>query len=92
MFQESEIISLILVSVLIGYLALNRARFRRIPSYKLLSLAFVFLIAAWVFTVLEAALLPDILNLAEHLAYMAGAISMAAWCRQVFGPDRQSSG
>jgi hypothetical protein len=84
MFQEYEIISIILTLGLLGYMVFNRGRFQRIPAHSLLLITFTMMITGWFLTVLEEVLLHDLFDLLEHLAYMAGALTLSAWCRRVF--------
>jgi hypothetical protein len=88
MFQEYEIISIILTMGLLGYLVLNRNRMVRVPSHRLLLLTFSLMIAGWIFTVLEEVVFHDLLNLLEHIVYTLGAFSLAVWCRKVFTAPR----
>jgi hypothetical protein len=79
MFEESEIINLILglVSLVIVY---YETRKRVIPNFQLFFAGFVFVAMARIFTVAEGLFLGDILNILEHVCYALSAFLFAAAC------------
>jgi len=79
MFEESEIINLILglVSLIIVY---YETRKRVIPNFQLFLAGFLFIAMARIFTVVEGLFLGDILNILEHLCYASSAFLFAAGC------------
>ena len=79
MFEESEIINLILglVSLVIVY---YETRKRVIPDFQLFLAGFLFVIMARIFTVVEGLFLGNILNILEHFCYVFSAFFFAAGC------------
>lgn len=77
MFEESEIINLILglASLVIVY---YETRKRNIPDFQLFLAGFYCIALARIFTVVEGIFLGDILNIAEHLCYAISAWFFAA--------------
>jgi hypothetical protein len=80
MIRDNELIMLILGIGALVLTLIYKAELKRIFAWKNLMASFYFLLAAWVFTVVEGFLLPYYLNLAEHLCYTASAVIMAVWC------------
>lgn len=84
---ENEILMLVLG---LGALVLsfaNRDHLRRIPSFKVLLIAFCILIVAWVGTVLEDLVLSwkAYLNFVEHSCYALSGVLVALWCWLTLG-------
>lgn len=79
MFEESEIINLILgiVSLVIVY---YETRKKKIPDFQLFLSGFLFVVMARIFTVVEGMFLADILNTLEHICYGISAFLFAAAC------------
>jgi len=79
MFEESEIINLILglVSLVIVF---YETRKKVIPDFKLFLAGFLFIVLARVFTVVEVLFLGYILNILEHFCYALSACLFAAGC------------
>jgi hypothetical protein len=82
MFQENEIVMVILGSGTLIFISLYYNHVKRIPFSRLLLCSFCFLCAGWFATVLEGVFLGDLLNLLEHLSYATSSILLAAWCWQ----------
>jgi hypothetical protein len=79
MFEESEIINLILglASLVIVF---YETRKRVIPNFRLFLAGFIFVAMARIFTVAEGLFLGDILNILEHFCYAFSAFLFAAGC------------
>lgn len=75
-----EMLSLVLGTGVLLLAIAARARLRDLPRVRLLAAAFLALYIAWVATVVESFLLPDLLDLVEHVAHVASALLLAAWC------------
>jgi len=85
MFQENEIIMLLLGIGVLIFIFANRSRLKSLPASQLLFAGFGALLAGWVLTVLEGFFWGEALNLIEHVCYAASAVLMAGWCWVVFG-------
>ncbi|KPJ97897.1 MAG: hypothetical protein AMJ60_10020 [Desulfobacterales bacterium SG8_35] len=79
MFEESEIINLILglVSLVIVFYEIRK---RTIPHFHLFFAGFVCVVMARIFTVVEGVFLGGILNILEHLCYAFSALLFAVGC------------
>jgi len=82
MFEESEIINLILglASLVIVYYETSK---REIPKFQLFFAGFIFVVMARFFTVVEAVVLEEIFNILEHICYALSALLFAAGCISV---------
>ena len=81
---EDELIMFFLglgLAILVG---INYSVIKRFPASKLFFSSFYIILLAWLFTILEGFFLPNIFNLAEHIAYAASAILIAVWSYCVF--------
>jgi hypothetical protein len=78
-FQESEVIRLLLGIAAAVILALSRSGLRRLSGYRIFSAAYFILLAGWIFTVVEHAFFPDIFNILEHAAYLISGALYAVW-------------
>ncbi len=85
MFQENEIVMLLLgVGVLILFLV-NRIRLKRVPASKILIAGFYILLTGWAMTVLEGFFWEDFLNYFEHVCYSGSSLLVFIWSWKVFG-------
>ncbi|PKK89915.1 MAG: hypothetical protein CVV64_12245 [Candidatus Wallbacteria bacterium HGW-Wallbacteria-1] len=89
-FQNNEIIVLILAIALCVLWFMNRESFSKIPKSGHLSVAMILLGASWFFTVLEGFVLPELLNLIEHICLTAASAVIMAWIFMVFGTQSDS--
>jgi hypothetical protein len=80
MILENEVIQLIIGLGGLVFILINRQRLKRPRVMALLVAGFNFLLAAWVFTVLEGFIWPRLLNLLEHLSYFASSVLVLLWC------------
>lgn len=83
MLYANELIMLILGTGVLFLTLLNNSKIRRIYAWRMLSLAFYFMMAGWLFTILEGFFAEKFINILEHISYSASALIMAAWCRQI---------
>jgi hypothetical protein len=85
---ENEVVMLLIGMGVLVFILGNRARLKRLVASKLLIVAFYFLLAGWVLTVLEGLFglfWEEILNFAEHLCTAVSSVFVAVWCCKVFG-------
>ena len=82
MFQESEIINLILAFISISVFALILKK-RGLPRVRLLLLGFFLMLCGYLFTVIEGIIWHVFFNLIEHLCYALSGISFLAGCWRI---------
>jgi hypothetical protein len=85
MVYANELIMLILGAGVLYLTILNQQKIRRIYAWKLLMLAFYYMMAGSVFTILEGFFMEQFINILEHISYSTSAVIMALWCRQFAG-------
>lgn len=76
MYQESEIVDLILVAFLTPMLWFGM-RSLRIAGKKRFVAAYAAMVCAYVFTVAEGYIAADLMNLLEHISYAMSGILLA---------------
>ena len=79
MVEEIEVITLVGGVVVLAFLAWDRAVLRRQPRSILLVGAYACFLGGWAMSVLESFVLPDLVNLAEHLLYAIGSVLLMQW-------------
>ena len=79
MFQESEIITLVVALVGAFLLTFVFTR-RKVPELGFFYSAFFFIVAASLFTVVEGVAWNAFFNLLEHLCYVFSAVSFIVGC------------
>lgn len=79
MFQESEIITLVVALVGAFLLTFVFTR-RKVPELGFFYAGFFFIVAASLFTVAEGVIWNTAFNLLEHLCYVFSAVSFIAGC------------
>lgn len=84
MIQEVEIIRLLISLGVLIFLFLRRDQLRVIPFSRLLMTGYLLLVIGWVLTILEGFILPDFLNVIEHICYASSSILLAIWCIMIF--------
>jgi hypothetical protein len=89
MLYDNEVIMLLLGTGALFFVMFNKPHIRNIISWKLLMLAFYFLMAGWLLTVLEGFFWEYVCNFLEHLFYAVSALIMALWCRKVVSVKRE---
>lgn len=89
MLYANELIMLILGTGVLFLTILNQPKFRRIYAWKLLFLAFYYLMAGWIFNILEGFFMEQFINILEHICYTASAVIMAVWCWQFAGNTQE---
>ena len=90
MFQENELVMLLLgVGVLVFTLG-NRFRLKRLPASKILCAGFYMLSAGWILTVLEGFFWKGVLNYLEHMCCAGSSLLVAVWCWKVFGSKKEA--
>ena len=79
MYQESEIINLVsgIISLLI---ILVIARTKELPRFRFFSSAFIAILLAYLWTVVEGFLFFRLFNFLEHMSYAAAGVLFAAGC------------
>jgi hypothetical protein len=88
MFQENEVVMVILGFGTLLFIFSNRHQLKRLPSSATLLSSFFVLCLGWILTVLESFFFGDVLNLLEHASYAASSILLAIWCWQVLHVNR----
>ncbi len=91
MFQESEIVNLIF-SLLITIFFLIFSRGYRRPRFPFLYLGFLFMLFAYVFTVIEGFVFPVAFNLLEHFCYAMSGIFFLIGCMILAGKRVDADG
>jgi len=91
MVHVSELIMLILGAGVLYLTILYKPIIRRFYAWKLLLLAFYYMMAGWIFTMLEGFFMEQFINILEHISYSASAVIMAVWCWQ-FAGNKQEEG
>ncbi len=79
MFQENELLMLLLG---VGALVLVRGNYAKLKRYEAAYLfiwAFAFMLIGWLLTIFEGFFLYSVFNFFEHLSYLAGTIFLACW-------------
>ncbi|MCJ7616190.1 MAG: hypothetical protein MUO43_06595 [Desulfobacterales bacterium] len=79
MFQESEIINIILALISILMFAFVFKKMG-LPKLPLLYIGFIFMLCGYLFTVIEGVIWYKFFNLLEHLCYAVSGILFAAGC------------
>ncbi|MCU4176246.1 hypothetical protein [Carboxylicivirga sp. N1Y90] len=90
MIQEVEIIRLLISLGVLIFLFLRRDQLRVIPFSRLLMTGYLLLVIGWVLTILEGFILPDLLNVIEHICYASSSILLAIWSIMVFKLKRDA--
>ena len=89
MIQANEIIMVVLGLGVLVFMFMNYSNLERIPSFRVLAIAFCTFVTGWLLTVLEGFFWLAYLNFLEHMCYAAGAIIMAMWFWNVFGKTEE---
>ncbi len=82
--QANEIMLFILGAFTLIFLIASRASLRGEIGLRFLIIGFVIQVASWLFTNLEALLLPNFFNVLEHLFDLANSVFILAWCYVTF--------
>ncbi|HRX87077.1 MAG TPA: hypothetical protein P5572_18790 [Phycisphaerae bacterium] len=80
MIPHDEFIMMGVGFVAVGIALAHRRHLARIRHVRLLTTGFGVLLLAWIATGAEHLVLPDLLNLVEHVGYLLGAVLVASWC------------
>ena len=89
MFEEQELLVLLLGVGLLVYGIFKRSDLTSIPYSGVIISAYLVMLAGWGISVLESAFYPYILNILEHIACMGGSLLLAIWAW--FALKKQSS-
>lgn len=89
-YQENEIIMLILSVGVLIFILIYRRQILRMPASPLLLAAFGTLVAASIFTILEGLPLGKLFKLLEHVLYALGSVLLACYVFQVFNRSGSS--
>lgn len=89
MFQQSEIVSLLMAVVLtsIMYSSVRRIDF---AGKRALIFGLCALLAAYIFTVVETVALPDAFNLLEHASLAASGVAFAVGLNQLARAEQRA--
>ena len=91
MFQESEIIALVVALVAAFLLFFLFAR-REIPKLGFFYAGFFCIVAASLFTVVEGVLWNDFFNVLEHACYLFSGLFFLLGCRALLDPGPEEGG
>lgn len=80
MLNENEVIMLILGISIFFLIRIYRSKIKRIYYRNILLAGFYMLLAAWLCTNAEELFLNTVLNITEHLLYVASSILVTFWC------------
>ena len=83
MIQESKILALLMGAGVLHFIVLKRAELKENPSIGLMIPSFCLLLLAWVFDIMEGFFGQAVLNLLEHLAYLASAACLFVWTLRI---------
>lgn len=92
MVQENEIAMLLLGLIVLVFMFMYYDDFRRVPSYKLLTIAYCFLVFSFISTVLEGFFWGTYLNYLEHICNALNGIVAALWTWKVFVRVKETRG
>ena len=91
MFQENELVALVLYGMTVVFVMLNRFRIRDLLYAKILYAAFFIGFTSVIFTNLEVVIWGTILNWMEHACYFASTLLIFIWCVLVFRKPKAKS-
>ena len=80
MVRESELITFMVGVGVVLFIWLNRRRISQIPGSTWLMFSYFAIFTGWSLTLAKGFVLPEFLNILEHLCYMAGSATAAVWC------------
>lgn len=79
MFEEIELITLIVGMGIPVFMYANRQTLFRTPYMKVLVFSYCCFLAAWTATVIESYILLNVMNVIEHSLYFIGCLLLACW-------------
>ena len=91
MFQVSEVVNLVQALLITGLFVFFSKGYHR-PRFPFLYLGFLFILSAYVFTVLEGVFYPVFFNLAEHFCYAASGIFFLIGCLRLTRKEENVGG
>ena len=91
MFEEREVISLLLAAGVMVFVGRQRELLRSVQNWPVLFLAFALLFASFAASVIEGVLWEMVLNWGQHLCSAASAVVLAIWCWMTFARKEQAS-
>jgi hypothetical protein len=80
MFQENEVVMLVLGIGVLLFIVKNLEQVKRIFLWKILIGSYYILLSGWFFTVIEGFFLEYYFNLLEHICYAVSTVMVAVWC------------
>ncbi len=89
MFQQNEVITLLLGLGASVFLAAYWRRLEGFPERGLFVGSYGVLLAGWVFTVAEGFVFPRLLNVLEHLCYALSSGLLALWAWRAGSAGRE---
>lgn len=91
MFQERELMPLVVIGALTVFILINRKKIRLVPEFHWLAGAFFAHAASLTFSVLEDFALANFFNLLQHACAALTAILLAVWCWLVLARRREKT-
>ena len=79
MFEEQELLILILGIGLLVYASFKRSDLASIPYSGIIAVAYLSMLISWALSVLEGYYYPYLLNILEHITCMIGSLLLAIW-------------
>ena len=89
MFQQNEVITLLLGLGASVFLAAYWRRLEGFPAKGLFAGSYAALLMGWVFTVAEGFVFPRLLNVLEHVCYALSSGLLAVWAWRAGAPERE---
>ena len=79
MFQENEVILVILGVIVFILMCYNFSQLKRIPNPVAIFTAYCVFFLGWIFTVLEELWFYELLNFMEHVCYLVSSLMLFKW-------------
>jgi len=83
--QNNELLILILAIAVVIFWHMNKSNLTDLPQCRTLYTGFCFLLASWVFTIVESYVLEELFNMLEHIFLMLASAFLMVWVFMVFG-------
>lgn len=88
MVNQNEVVMLLLCFGVFLFALYNLREFKRIPGWNLILTSYMVFFGGVIFTVAESFIFPDVLNVLEHLSYLASSFIFLIWCWKILKEPR----